>query len=392
MSNVVSIEDHRPKPQPGGNKKGTRRRFGNMRKLPSGRWQASYQAPDGQRVNAPTTFERKGDASAWLDMQSGAITEGRWKPQTDTKAVPRFDEYAEAWLKGRELKPRTKTEYGRLLTALVEHFGYLTLDAITAESVRKWYATLDPTFPTRRAHRYSLLRTIMNSAIEDELIEVNPCRIRGAGQAKRVHEIKIASREEVATMVNALPDRYKLMLLLTYGCGFRFGELTELRRRDVELTEQDGALVDGTVSIRRGVTWVRGKPVVGTPKSHAGLRTVHVPPHMLGELRAHINGHAQEGPDGLLFTSMTGDNHLNHGTWRKSFETARSAAGREDLHFHDIRHTCFVNLAIAGATTRELMYVAGHTTPTMAMRYQHVAESRLPELAKRMSRLIEGEV
>ena len=39
------------------NKKG-RRRFGYIRKLPSGRFQASYLTPDGQRQFAPDTFER----------------------------------------------------------------------------------------------------------------------------------------------------------------------------------------------------------------------------------------------------------------------------------------------------------------------------------------------
>jgi hypothetical protein len=48
-----------------GNRPG-HRRFGNVRKLPSGRYQASYLGPDGQRRNAPETFERKGDAEKAL--------------------------------------------------------------------------------------------------------------------------------------------------------------------------------------------------------------------------------------------------------------------------------------------------------------------------------------
>jgi hypothetical protein len=47
------------------NKKG-RRRFGWVRKLPSGRFQASYLGPDGRRRTAPDTFERKGDADQLL--------------------------------------------------------------------------------------------------------------------------------------------------------------------------------------------------------------------------------------------------------------------------------------------------------------------------------------
>jgi hypothetical protein len=43
-----------------------RRRFGRVRQLPSGRWQARYPGPDGQLRNAPETFAQKGDAERWL--------------------------------------------------------------------------------------------------------------------------------------------------------------------------------------------------------------------------------------------------------------------------------------------------------------------------------------
>ena len=56
-----------------------------------------------------------------------------------------------------------------------------------------------------------LLRTILTSAVEDELIRVNPCHIRGAGSSKRVHRIKPASLEELTTLVEAMPDRLKVM-------------------------------------------------------------------------------------------------------------------------------------------------------------------------------------
>lgn len=385
MTNIVALDDRRPKPQSGGNTKGTRRRFGYVRKLRSGRWHATYTAPDKSTVNGPTTFERKGDALAWLDLESAAITSGKWRPAIteEEKESPTFGAYAEEWLTRRELKPRTRIEYSRLLVALVEHFGAKPLDAISAADIREWYAKQDANRPTRRAHRYALLRTILNTAVEEELLDVNPARVRGAGKTHRAHEIKITTRDEVAAMVEALPERHKLMVTLAHGCGLRFGELTELRRKDIDLRA-------GTISVRRGVTWVDGKPVISTPKSAAGIRTIHVPPHLLDALERHLEQHTRPGREGLLFTAATSDSHLNHGSFRKSFDRARRAAGREDLHFHDLRHTCFVNLAIAGATTKELMTIAGHTTPAMSMKYQHVAADRMPELAARLSRLMEG--
>ena len=59
----VSVPDSDPEEHTGGgNTRGTRQRFGNVRKLPSGRLQARYTGPDGQEHRAPITFDTKGDA------------------------------------------------------------------------------------------------------------------------------------------------------------------------------------------------------------------------------------------------------------------------------------------------------------------------------------------
>ena len=43
-----------------------RRRFGAIRRLPSGRYQVRYRTADGRYVTAPTTFETKADAGRYL--------------------------------------------------------------------------------------------------------------------------------------------------------------------------------------------------------------------------------------------------------------------------------------------------------------------------------------
>lgn len=44
------------------------RRFGAVRQYRSGRWTASYIAPDGQRQRAPGSFNTKTDAEIWLSQ------------------------------------------------------------------------------------------------------------------------------------------------------------------------------------------------------------------------------------------------------------------------------------------------------------------------------------
>lgn len=55
------------------------RRFGSVRELPSGRFQASFVAPDGFRVNALVTFASRTDAESWLTTQHSDIIRGTWK-------------------------------------------------------------------------------------------------------------------------------------------------------------------------------------------------------------------------------------------------------------------------------------------------------------------------
>lgn len=91
-------------------------------------------------------------------------------------------------------------------------------------------------------------------------------------------------------------------------------------------------------------------------------------------------------PDALLFPGE-GGGHLHGSVLHKHWNRARSAAGRPDLHFHDLRHTGATLAAQAGATTAELQARLGHATPDAAMIYQHAARGRDQLLARRLSDL-----
>ena len=90
---------------------------------------------------------------------------------------------------------------------------------------------------TKRAHTYALLRAIFASGASPKvkLVAENPCQIDGASQVSRAHEVKTASLEELATIVAHLPDRLQLAALLGDWCALRYGEIAELRRKDIDL-------------------------------------------------------------------------------------------------------------------------------------------------------------
>ena len=68
---------------------GSRRRgFGYVRKLPSGRWQASYVGPDLVRRTAPHTFDAKADAEGWLGVERQRSCRGSGEPPVPVALGP----------------------------------------------------------------------------------------------------------------------------------------------------------------------------------------------------------------------------------------------------------------------------------------------------------------
>ena len=121
----------------------------------------------------------------------------------------------------------------------------------------------------------------MGSAVNDELIDANPCRIVGAGRAKRVHKIRPASVEELAALTAAMPERLRLMVMLASWCALRFGETVELRRGDIDLGDE-------VIRIRRAAVRTKGAYAITTPKSDAGIRDVAIPPHIIPLIEDHL--------------------------------------------------------------------------------------------------------
>lgn len=370
-------------------RKPVKRGFGQIRRLPSKRWQAFYTGPDTALHYAPTTFDAKVDAEAWLADERRLIASGTWAPPKARTTVTKsgattLGDYAESWLRRRELKPTTRTHYRAMLDDFIlPRFGTHQISSITPLEIADWHhdlATL--TGPTYRAHTYALMRTICRSAVADDVISASPCRVPGAGRSKRVHQTEPATLPQLEAATAAMPPRLHLAVLLAAWCALRSGEIRELRRKDIDLK-------NGFIRVRRGVTVVGGEKIIGTPKSEAGIRDVAIPPHLVPLVRAHINEHAQWGRDGLLFPSSDGT-PMPSSSLAWHWEKARTAAGRPDLRFHDLRHTGAVLAAATGATLAELMARLGHSTPAAAMRYQHAARGRDAEIAARLSEMVNG--
>jgi integrase len=385
------------------NKTARRRTFGTLRGMRSGRVQASYVYDDGKRYYATHTYDNRTDAEGWLANERKLIELGEWLPPESRAALKELKgvtvrEYAEKWIDpayrlqrmpDRPLRPKTYALYTRLLNSRVlPGLGDEILRAVTPAKVRAWWVGLGNKTPTSNTQAYQLLKAIYATAVEDKAATENPCQIKSAGKPPKPRDVKPLTPAELVKVAESVPETYRAAVAVAAWCGLRFGELIELRRKDIH---NDGERI--TLKIRRAATVVYDKQavvhntlVVGAPKTDAGMRSVTVPPHVAEMLREHMRTYTGNGPEAFVFTTTRGK-RLSQTAFTKSLKNGFASVGKPDMRVHDLRHVGATLAAQAGATTKELMARLGHTTPGMAMRYQIAAQERDVKIAEAMSKL-----
>ncbi|SCL38790.1 Site-specific recombinase XerD [Micromonospora rhizosphaerae] len=363
-----------------------RRRFGNVRKLPSARWQARYLGSDGVMRTAPQTFATERQAEKWLTVVESEILRGEWVPPEAGEI--RLSDYGDRWIRERRLAPRTRQLYEYLFALHIRpHLGHIALAAIKPATIRSWRGKLlnGGTPEPQAVKAYCLLRAVLNTAVrEDEILRQNPCRIKGYD---RFHtpERPTATIAQVYALADAMPARFAALIIVAALSGLRWGELAALRRCDVDL---DAA----TVRVPRKLAALKDRLEFGPPKSAAGVRVVALPAAAVEALREHLAEHVEDGPEALIFTGAKGA-PLRSGNFGRAVKWTKTVAslGLSGFHFHDLRHTGNTLAAASGASTRELMHRMGHGTMRAALIYQHATDERDREIARAMDRRITGE-
>ena len=357
-----------------------RRRFGHLRRLQSGRWQASFIGPNGARQPAPHTFSTKTDADRWLSATELDISRGTWLD--DSAGSTPMLEYAEQWLDdNRRLGPRSRETHERNLRIHLAPLADVPVKSLTPAVVRTWYASAmrGRGGNTSIDQSYRLLRAILNTAVREGILHKNPCQIPGAGST-RAKRRTVASPKQVAALVDEIPGPYKAAVVLAAWGGLRRGEILALRRSDLDLEA-------GTVSVHRSQVELLASRsrFDAKPKTDAGYRTVALPPHLIPLLRFHIRTYAGQN---RLFVSSTGG-PMPGDTLTQAFSRARDRLGMEGFRFHDLRHTGQTLAAATGATLADLMKRLGHSSPAAAMRYLHTVNGRDEAIAEALSALAE---
>lgn len=354
-----------------------RRRFGRLRRLPSGRWQAAYTDDRGRSQSAPATFANKTDADRWLASVETDLMRGTLLNRDIGRIA--FAAYAENCMQTNpKMGPRWRETCERNLRLHLAPLHSLQLHELSPAVVRNWYAAAKVSGgATSVAQSYRFLRAVLNCAVRDGAIANNPCTIPGAG-SDRAAERPIATAEQIARLIAEMTPRYRAAVALAAWCGLRRGEICGLQRNDLDVDR-------GVVHVRRTRVELlsKGERFDALPKTPAGFRTVAVPPHILPLLEEHLRAYAG---DDRLFVGRNGE-PLRGDTLRQAFHRARSRAGLPQLHFHDLRHTGQTLAAAAGASMKDLMRRLGHSSSAAALRYLHASDDRDRFIADNLSKL-----
>ena len=408
------------------------RRFGNIRKRTSGRYQIRHPGPDGRIRAGFETYERKSDAERALALIEAQMISGEWADSDRSKI--KLENYAAYWIAQRAgLRPRTVDHYAWLYRKHINpYLGGVPLGRLSTPMIREWRAKLlrVGVSVSMAAKAYRLLHSILATAAEeDKILARNPCRVRGAGTERAPERpvLTVAQVFELAELVGCrpignirrLPDgqyrvryrrrgtmrtapevyptrrtaeralwamgkegradyecdrRYRALVLLATFTSLRWGEATALRRCDLDLAA-------GIVRVRLAYAErSTGELVVGPPKSRAGRRIVGIPSSIIPAVREHLILFVSPEAEALIFPGVKGgplrrSNFNKMSAWPHAVRTI----GAEGLHFHDLRHTGNHFAAASGASLKDLMARMGHDSERAAIIYQH--EARGADLA-----------
>jgi integrase len=361
-----------------------RRSFVSVRRLSSGRWQVRYRDLSGVMHTGPHTFTSKADATRYLATVEADLHRGTWADPKLGRIT--LADWARRWqATTTNLRPTTRDLYAYLLRRfLLPTFGKAALSSIDVMAVRSWLVSLQAqgVSASTRAKAYRLLSRILGAAVEAGYLLRNPCAVKGAGQ-ERAPEMRFATVAQVAALADAIGPRYRALVLVAAYGGLRWGELVGLRVRRVDL-------LHGRVTVAEQVAEVNGRLLPGPPKTEAGRRAVTLPALAAVALAEHLAQFAEPGPDGLVFPAPEGGYLRRSNFRRRCWLPATTAAGVEGLRFHDLRHSAATLALAAGANTRKLMERMGHTSPAVALRYQHVMAGRDQAIAAALDELVQA--
>lgn len=316
---------------------------------------ARYRGPDG--IERSKSFSRKAEAERYLIAQEDAKSTGDWvDPDRSSITLAAFwaVQRGRAGVRGMPAAT-TLAKWDTIWTRYVAvPLGNYPLATITRQDVRDVVSAASS--PWQGAETLKLIRLLLNRAVDDGRLKANvAARVKGP-VGKRA-EIRVLKPAEISMVVDALPERYRAIVLLGAYCSLRWSELVALKRDDLDLAAR-------TIRVDEAVTEVNGTFDWHKPKTASSERLVSLPQAAIVPLAAHLLAYPPLD-SGLLFYGETGE-PIRRKTFRRAWMAALETAKiGEHVRVGWLRHT---GASVAYNATRDLKATAdrlGHTSTRM---------------------------
>lgn len=348
----------------------TRDASGKKRAAKDSKWIARWRSPEG--ASREKVFTRKVDAEQHLTSIEHSKLSGSYVDPRAGKVT--FKSYAEQWRASRVHRPGTASQIETNLRRHVyPRLGDRPIGAIRRSEVQALVKAMSvgengrkPLSPATVEVAYTWVSTIFKAAVLDRVIAVSPCQ-QIALPAVEERRIVPLSVETVEQLIEAVPDRYRALIVLGAGTGMRISEALGLSNDRIDWIRR-------TVTVDRQLAKVAGsEPVFGPVKDKKNRpRVIPLPQSVVDELSAHVARFGL-GADGLLFTGPRGG-PVRRATFSDMWLAAAGPLGIPSGDgFHQLRHFYASVLIRAGESVKVVQERLGHTSAQMTLDiYSHL--------------------
>ena len=292
------------------------------------------------------------------------LTLGDFFEENNESDVPFLKDYAIHWLDSYIKGLRRESTYdrysGMLKKYILPRIGNMTLDSIKRKHVKNLLLDLYNEGLSKSSVSLvnNIIGGIMNHAIDEELIEVNPTsgiiKLLNLNRTKRILIEPLTSDEVSLILKTCLENFHKNypFFLTSFRTGMRLGELLALEWSDVDW---NGMFIKVRKSYKLGK--------IGPTKS-GKERRVDMSDQLYGELkmlhRIQLRDAFKKGKKKIKIIFHHNGNYIEQHTMRKIFKSIHQKAGIKVIRLHDIRHTFASLLLSAGYSPVYVKEQLGH--------------------------------
>jgi integrase len=224
------------------------------------------------------------------------------------------------------------------------------MGTLTRSDMKAFVAALSATLAASTVHTvYAVLRSLMQSAVDDGVIPGNPCsRVPLPRVERRVVEpLPVIA---VLALADAITPRYRLAVWLGAGLGLREGEALGLVAPRVDFLRRK-------VHVRQQV---QGGELVEL-KTKASTRVLPADDTVLAEITRHMQTY-ELGPNQLLITNRCRRPVKRSSFWTCWSEAVEAAGLPKGTRYHDLRHFYASSLIRANLNPKVIQSRLGHAT------------------------------